>query len=252
MPPPVPKKGPSEYIPSATYPDPFVNMVPGYVPMHRDGCCGPFVQCCPPPPPPPPEPEPEPPMPCPPKIYRNPPDVEVLAGEHAIVDKDESDTVTKYTVSAVQFPVEIDHTSLDILYGNGTPGNPLGIYDFTGATSDTDGKPGTVPAPLFEEVDMFLKGDGSWAPQEQADWDEDDPDAASYILNRPDLSVVAITGDYNDLENQVPVYDGTVTGTVPVAADSGSFLRGDGKWAEVRACSVSEMGQWLDEVDEEG
>lgn len=251
MPPPVPKKGPSEYIPSATYPDPFVNMVPGYVPMHRDGCCGPFVQCCPPPPPPPPGPEPEPPMPCPPKIYRNPPDVEIIAGDHITVEKDESEPICKFTVGAVQFPVEIDPESSDILYGDGIPGNPLGIYDFTGATPGSDGKPGTVPAPSSDEAGFFLRGDGSWAPQEQADWDEADPESASFIRNRPELAEVAISGDYNDLVNRVPVYDGTVTGTVPVAADSGSFLRGDGRWVAMRACSVEEMDNWIDEVEGE-
>lgn len=162
-PPPTPQKGPSEYIPSRTYPDPFVNMVPDYVPMHRTGCCGPFVPACPPEPPPPPEPIPE--WGCPPKIYRNPPDVDVAAGDHITVEQevDTGSNVTTYRVNSVQWPVVMDSEADGILYGDGTPEHPLGIYDFAGATSTEDGKPGTVPAPKAGEHGMFLRGDGTWS-----------------------------------------------------------------------------------------
>ena len=193
-PPPPPQKGPSEYIPSRTYPDQFDYMMYGGAPMHRGmgpwipaGPCG----CCPPGPPPGPDPDPE--GSCPPKIYRNPPDVvleagrnievdvdkgdlvwtytvstdadrvEVLPGDHVTEEKELTDEGANYTVSAVQFPVVIDEESDDVLYGDGTPENPLGVYDFTGATAEDDGKPGTVPAPSAGEQGMFLRGDGHWA-----------------------------------------------------------------------------------------
>ena len=192
-PPPIPHKGPSEYIPSRTYPDPFVNMVPGYVPMHRAGCCGPFVPVCPcPPPPPPPDPQPE--WGCPPKIYRNPPDVEVKAGEHITVDKEigEDNGLVTYTVNSVQWPVKIDEASEEVLYGDGTPGNPLGVYDFVGATDSSDGKPGTVPAPAKTEREYYLRGDGTWAPivipeQVQSDWAEESELSPAFIRNKPDI-----------------------------------------------------------------
>ena len=192
-PPPIPHKGPSEYIPSRTYPDPFVNMVPGYVPMHRAGCCGPFVPVCPcPPPPPPPDPQPE--WGCPPKIYRNPPEIEVKAGEHITVDKEigEDNVLATYTVNSVQWPVKIDEASEDVLYGDGTPENPLGVYDFVGATASSDGKPGTVPAPAKNEREYYLRGDGTWSPivipeQAQSDWAEESELSPAFIRNKPDI-----------------------------------------------------------------
>lgn len=249
-PPPIPQKGPSEYIPSRTYPDPFVNMVPGYVPMHRAGCCGPFVPVCPcPPPPPPPDPQPE--WGCPPKIYRNPPEIEVKAGEHITVDKDigEDNVLATYTVNSVQWPVKIDEASEDVLYGDGTPENPLGVYDFVGSTATEDGKPGTVPAPAKNEREYYLRGDGTWSPivipeQAQSDWAEESELSTAFIRNKPDLATVAITGDYNDLENippEIPVFKGATSGAdgkkgqvpAPKKSQRNYYLRGDGTWAEI-------------------
>lgn len=192
-PPPPPQKGPSEYIPSRTYPDQFDYMMYGGAPMHRGmgpwipaGPCG----CCPPAPGP--EPEPEPPGSCPPKIYRNPPDVElvagrnieldvdkgdlvwtytvstdadmveVLPGDHVTVSKELTDDGANYTVGAVQFPVVVDGESTEVVYGDGTPGNPLGVYDFSGATAVANGRAGAVPGPGTEDREKFLCGDGTW------------------------------------------------------------------------------------------
>ena len=191
--------------------------------------------CCPPPPVPlvpcppkpcPPKPEPAPkPCPCPPRVYRNPPDVELVAGRNIDLQVDKGDTVWKYTVSseadkvnvlpgehievqrettddgtdftidAVQFPVKIDGDSDDVLYGDGTPNNPLGVYDFAGATEQDDGKPGAVPAPAKNERNYYLKGDGTWSSvdipeQEQADWDEESESSPSYIRNKPDIAAM--------------------------------------------------------------
>ena len=183
--------------------------------------------CCPPPPVPlvpcPPKPEPAPkPCPCPPRVYRNPPDVEIVAGRNIDLQVDKGDTVWKYTVSseadkvnvlpgehievqrettddgtdftidAVQFPVKIDGDSADVLYGDGTPNNPLGVYDFAGATEQDDGKPGAVPAPTKNERNYYLKGDGTWSSvdipeQVQSDWNETSTVSPAYILNKPDI-----------------------------------------------------------------
>lgn len=160
-----------------------------WIPAVGCGCCppGPYH------PMPGPWPDPDPEGSCPPKIYRNPPDVElvagrnieldvdkgdlvwtytvstdadrveVLPGDHVTVEKELTDTGANYTVGAVQFPVVIDEESDDVLYGDGTPGNPLGVYDFTGADAGNDGKPGTVPAPSAGDQDKFLRADGTWA-----------------------------------------------------------------------------------------
>lgn len=231
-----------------TYPDPFVNMVPGYVPMHRAGCCGPFVPACPPGPPPP-DPEPQPEWGCPPKIYRNPPEVEVKAGEHITVDKEvlPDNTIASYTVNSVQWPVKIDPASEEVLYGDGTPGNPLGVYDFIGATGTENGKPGTVPAPAVSEREYFLKGDGTWAEivipeQVQSDWNTVATQSPAYIRNKPGAFAGA-TASADGKLGFVPA---------PRVAERGMFLRGDGTWADVdntRECTAAEMNAWLDEVD---
>jgi len=183
---PRPHKGPSEYIPSMTYP---LGGLSGAGP-----CCEPGLPPPPPPHPIPPEPDPEPkPCPCPPRVYRNPPDVElvegrnieldvektdtkwiytvsskadrtdVFPGDHVEVHREVTDEGTNYTIDAVQFPVVIDKDSEDALYGDGTPENPLGINDFEGATASEDGQAGAVPMPYAGEQGMFLRGDGTWA-----------------------------------------------------------------------------------------
>lgn len=166
----------------------------------------------PPPPPPPPRPRPDciPCTDCPPKIYRNPPDVIVKAGKNVTVDTDSGTDVTEYTVNAKFGHVVIDDDSADFIYGDGTEENPLGINDFEGATARKDGKPGVVPAPGIEDKDSFLKGDGTWAPivipeQVQSDWKNKDERDPSFIRNKPELATVATTGNYNDLINTPPV-----------------------------------------------
>ena len=305
-PPPRPKKGPSEYIPSRTYPDTFDYMMYGGAPMHRNGCCGPWTPvapCCPPGP----QPEPPPPEPgtCPPKIYRNPPDVEliagrnislevekddftwkytvsteadktqVLAGDHITINKVITDEGSDYTVNAVQFPVVVDGSSDDVLYGDGTPENPLGVYDFVGASALSDGSPGTVPAPSKGEQDNFLRGDGSWAnartevragenasvdkatavdghtiytvnadgkPQVQANWTQTDEGAVDFIRNKP--------GNFAGATAQAAGAYGFVP--PPAAGDQEKFLCGNGTWANVdntRECTALEMDSWIDEVE---
>ena len=162
--PPPPQKGPSEYIPSATYPDTFVNLAPDYVPMHGPGHFAPGFPCCTPGPFPQPDTHtPDPECECPPKIYRNPPDATVLPGDHITVDTNADDpSTTFYTVNSVQYPVAIDPESADSLYGDGTPEHPLGIDDFAGATNLEPGKAGGVPGPGVEDREKFLCGDGTW------------------------------------------------------------------------------------------
>lgn len=244
-PPPPPQKGPSEYIPSRTYPDQFDYMMYGGAPMHRG--MGPWIPagpgCCPPGPMPDPEPEPE--GTCPPKIYRNPPDVEVEPGQNIEVEVDKSDLVWKYTVSAVQFPVAIDGESEDVLYGDGRPENPLGVYDFTGATGEKDGKPGAVPAPSAGDQEKFLRGDGNWATvpkQKQADWEQADSTAVDFINHKPGAFAGA-TAQAAGVMGFVPA---------PAAGENEMFLRGDGTWANVdntRECTTAEMDAWIDEVE---
>jgi hypothetical protein len=88
--------------------------------------------------------------------------VTVAPGDHIKVRTVDQIDHTTYIVSSEQWPAIIDPDNSDILYGDGTPCNPLGVYDFDGATATEDGKPGTVPAPKAGEEAMFLCGDGTW------------------------------------------------------------------------------------------
>ena len=269
---PRPQKGPSEYIPSKTYPDPLVG-APGYIPMHhgRGPCgCSPFVQVpdpnIRPPRPKPVPPEPSPECNCPPKIYRSRV-VEVVAGDNIKVDAKDTRDGTEFTVHA---PV------------------------FKGADARNDGTSGTVPAPKAGDENRVLTGGGVWADieipeQVQADWAEENEEEPSFIRNKPELADVATSGSYNDLEDkpEIPAaqvqtdwnqaddtqpdflknkpgnFQGATAnenGTAgfvpaPTSADRNKFLCGNGQWADVdntRECTVAEMDAWLDAVDNEG
>jgi len=257
-PPPRPKKGPSEYIPSKTYPDPLVG-APGYISMHhgRGPCgCSPFVQV-PDPNIHPPRPEPVPPEPspecnCPPKIYRSRA-VEVVAGDNIKVDTKDTSDGTEFTVHAPEF---------------------------NGADARNDGTSGTVPAPKAGDENRVLTGGGVWAEieipeQVQADWAEENEEELSFILNKPELAEVATSGSYNDLEDkpEIPAaqvqtdwnqaddtqpdflknkpgnFQGATenengtTGFVPapLIADRDKYLKGDGTWGEIVIPEVPRM-----------
>lgn len=210
---PRPQKGPSEYIPSKTYPDPLVG-APGYIPMHhgRGPCgCSPFVQVPdpnirPPRPVPPPKPGPVPPEPspecnCPPHIYRRTPAVVLEPGDNIELEIVETPEQTTYTINALEME---------------------------GATDKSDGEGGAVPAPKAGDQDKFLKGDGTWseivAPeQQQSDWAETDESKSTFIKNKPRVDV------YVGPTSQSAAIPGFVPGAT--RAETEKFLRGDGTWA---------------------
>ena len=90
---PVPTPGPSEYLPSRTYPDFYNNLRPAPGP-------GPWIPgapcCCPPGPPGPPEPVP--PSPCPPRIYHNLSETTVEGGAGVDVEEVLQENVYHYVV----------------------------------------------------------------------------------------------------------------------------------------------------------
>ena len=121
--------------------------------------------------------------------------INILPGDHIAVQRETTDDGTDFTIDAVQFPVKIDGDSDDILYGDGTPNNPLGVYDFAGATEQDDGKPGAVPAPTKDERNLYLKGDGTWSSvdipeQVQSDWSETSTVSPAYVRNKPDIAAM--------------------------------------------------------------
>ena len=88
--------------------------------------------------------------------------------------------------------VKVDNTSV-------VTNNIANINTMIGATTQSNGTKGLVPAPLIAEKDKYLKGDGSWG----------EPTGTTY----------------ND-------YDGLTHGLVPLPTTSGSgrYLKEDGSW----------------------
>lgn len=64
---------------------------------------------------------------------------------------------------------------------------------FTGATEQTNGKPGLVPVPSSAQRDMYLKGDGTW--------DNPTPDLTDYVSNE-DLGHLIVSLYTNKTYNQ--------------------------------------------------
>ena len=198
--------------------------------------------CCCKPRPLPPPPKPAKPCNCPPRVYRNPPDVIVAAGDNVTVEETQGDAQTTYTVSAQvpeQKPVKVDP---ELMYGDGVE-TPLGVYEYDGETA------GLVPDAPAEPENKFLRADGTWqiveAPeQSQSDWAQETVTAPDFIKNKPGTFQGA-TGSTDGTSGFVPA---------PQVADSGKFLCGNGSWSDVdntRECTVAEMNDWLDEVDQE-
>lgn len=88
--------------------------------------------------------------------------------------------------------------------GNVTP-VPFSGEDFTGATEQTDGTHGYVPAPEAGDQDKFLKADGTW---------EEVPAAEE---------MEGATASTDGAGGSVPA---------PLAGDQIKFLKGDGTWEE--------------------
>lgn len=156
---------------------------------------------------------------CPPRVYRNPPEVIVAPGENISVDESHDDAQVKYTVNAhipEKEPVKVDP---EIMYGDGI-NEPLGVYDYDGE------KAGLVPdAPDSDTDKKFLRADGQWETitipeQVQSDWAQSDDTAPDFIKNKVTNFRGATAND-----------DGT-SGLVPAPAivDREKFLKGDGTW----------------------
>ena len=101
---------------------------------------------------------------------------------------------------------------------------------FGPASAQQAGTDGFVPAPQAGDQDKYLKGDGTWA-----------------TITIPVVAdMTGATEQSNGAHGLVPQ---------PLIADREKFLKGDGTWTNVdntRACTVPEMDDWLDEVDNEG
>ena len=145
---------------------------------------------CPPPPPPPPGPRPEP-CNCPPRIYHNPADVNVVAGDHITVESTTADDITTYTVGAVPFKVNVD---TDIMYGDGVD-RPIGVYEYEGDES------GLVPgAPQGPHDNMYLRADGEWVMVDQSL----DPTSGNSVSNG------AVCGGLDTLDAKIDDLDGKI------------------------------------------
>jgi len=125
----------------------------------------------------------------------------------------------------------------------------------TGNYSDLNGTP-TIPVVKtlvagqnvsLDETDTTItinaEGGGGPVTQEQANWDEDDPQDPSYIRNRPNLASVATSGSYEDLTDKP---------TIP-AAQVNSDWNADSGVAQIlnkpNLATVAESGSYEDLTD---
>lgn len=131
----------------------------------------------------------------------------------------QSDLAGKQDVLTAGQNITIDSSNVisatDTTY---TAGNGI---DITGTTISADTSVVATQSDLAGKQDTLTAGTGitiqnnvisaTAAPQVQANWNESDPDAVSYIQNKPDLSIyaesanlatVATTGDYDDLTDK--------------------------------------------------
>ena len=76
---------------------------------------------------------------------------------------------------------------------------PLSGVASSGSYNDLTDKPSipTKTSDLTNDSGFITASD--IPPQEQADWQEQDPNDPSYIQNKPSLAAVATSGDYSDL-----------------------------------------------------
>jgi hypothetical protein len=123
-------------------------------------------------------------------------------------------------------------------------GTYLGMKAFGVGTKTFEGvgTSGVVPTPTEDDADKVLRGDGTWyelPAQVQSDWDEEDVESPAFILHKPE--------EYKG--------DGKMGFVPPASLDNpderGFFLRGDAKWINIRACSVDEMTDWINEAESE-
>lgn len=171
-----------------------------------------------PPPPRPPRPKPVPDRPIPP-----PPQPPVMPGPCCPPTSTLvlNNTVVRSTDGSIEVHEGYDH---------GKPAYFLtvkaeNIPPFVGATDESDGKAGAVPAPVSGDQNKFLKGDGTWSEvvtpeQQQSDWAETDDSLPTFIQNKPGDFVGATESD-----------DGSY-GFVPAPkiGEQDKYLRGDGNW----------------------
>lgn len=177
--------------------------------------------------------------------------VNVSAGQNVNIVKTESSSAVDFQVNANQAPLSLDG---NVLYGDGTPEHPLGVHEFTGATTNDNGTSGVVPAPTSSDANKFLKGDGTWGT------------AGGEVVAGQNITVTKTTGangdtftvSANTFTGATASENGT-SGVVPApsSADRNKFLRGDGTWTAPDesyipiACDTQTMDNWLDAVDQE-
>lgn len=168
--------------------------------------------------PPPVGPTPPQPCNCPPRTYRNPPDVIVAPGEHIEVVTEEGQDVTTYTVSSVPYTVNVDP---DTMHGDGVD-TPIGANVYAG------NKPGLVPsAPNGDKDSRFLDAHGNWILVDFTVDQELDPHSEHAVSNRAVCGGLAVLDDrIDELDSSIqPIPVDTVHGIIdpPTPAESLDF-----------------------------
>lgn len=82
-------------------------------------------------------------------------------------------------------------------------GEENNIYNMVGTDGETDGKAGLVPAPTVDDVDKFLKSDGTWAAVNTSNVGSE-PLVAN-VKNKAIINFATI--EYNGSANEIATYD---------------------------------------------
>lgn len=114
----------------------------------------------------------------------------------------------------------------------------ISYSDFTGATSETAGSNGLVPAPTTSDTGKFLKGDGTWGEVSSYSLPIASDSELGGIKVGSNLSINSSTGVLDATDTTYSAFtgtDGTTAGNAglvpaPATTDAGKFLKADGTW----------------------
>lgn len=113
-------------------------------------------------------------------------------------------------------------------------------FDFTGATSLTDGAAGLVPKPLAGDETKFLSGNGQWTTVSQYNLPIASANDLGGIKVGTNLSIDSSTGVLDATDTTYSDFTGATSGAAgahglvpaPAAGDQGKALKGDGTWGD--------------------
>lgn len=155
--------------------------------------------------------------------------------------------VVSVDISSLNIPsvtVATSDTTGTLKLGNRTNLNRA----FNSDTAITDVNPYYLPLRLDSNGRAGIAIEQSLFTSTQSDWNTTNINAASYIKNKPALSTVATSGNYNDLSNKPIIttyseFTGSDAGLVPqsTSADQNKYLKGNGSWSTISYNELTDL-----------